>query len=110
MGNDQPARPNPRQEFIQVIDITILVGIDKHKIDRFFQFCNFHVSIAFDNSNQMINACTLEILASLFSTLSVDLVGRECPAGGLKGKSKPDARLTVGGSELDYMFGVDRFS
>ena len=48
--------------------------------------------------------------ASLFSTLSVDLVGRECPAGGLKGKSKPDARLTVGGSELDYMFGVDRFS
>ena len=87
MRDHQSAGPYPRQEFLQVIDITILVGIDKHKIDRFFQFGNFHVGIAFDNSDQMLNACTLEILASLFSALSVDLVGRECPASGLKGKA-----------------------
>ena len=45
MGDHQASRPDERQEFIQVIEVTLFVGVNEDQINGSFQLCHFLMSI-----------------------------------------------------------------
>jgi hypothetical protein len=101
--------PHQRQEFIQVIEVTVFVGVNKDQINGSGQLGHFLMSIAFNLGDQVIDARSFKIFPRMLGTLEIDFKGGEFAAGHLQRQSEPDAGITVGGSELDHMLGVDRF-
>ena len=71
--------PYQRQQLIQVIDVTVFVGVDEEQIDRPSQFRHCFMSIAFNLCDQVIDAGPFEVFSRLFDALAIDFKGGEFP-------------------------------
>jgi hypothetical protein len=77
--------PHQRQEFIQVIEVTVFVGVNKDQINGSGQLGHFLMSIAFNLGDQVIDARTAPQVYKITDSvvLNLKIVG-DAPFSGSK--------------------------
>jgi hypothetical protein len=87
VGQNQAARPNQRQQPVQVINISLLVGIQKEKIDGLPETVYGFVSITLNYGDHTVDTGPDEIGPGHGRGLGIDLKGGEPAAGGVQAQA-----------------------
>ncbi|MFM1945167.1 MAG: hypothetical protein RI897_4149, partial [Verrucomicrobiota bacterium] len=109
MGDDESARAEFGEEFLEVIEVAFLIGIEEEQVDGSLELGDFLVGIALDQSDEMFDLGAFEVGAGLGCAAGVDFVGREFALGLFEGEAEPEAGVADGGADFDDVLGVDRF-
>jgi hypothetical protein len=103
VGDDQAPGAYIRKEFVQIVDIAFLVGIEKHDVDGTLQLLDLFMSVAFHERDKVLHRGLLEIRPGCCGTLGIDLVGGQFSARLLECQAVPDTGIACGGALRSYL-------
>lgn len=109
MGDDESTRAEFGEEFLEVIEVAFLIGIEEEQVDGSVELGDFLVGVALDQRDEVFDLGTFEVSAGLGCSARVDFIGREFALGLFESEAEPEAGVTDGGADFDDVLGVDRF-